>query len=44
MIDKATITNAIRDTKLYGRIQFVNVSEGVPPGAVPVNETELHLA
>ena len=26
MIDKATITNAIRDTKLYGRIQFVNVS------------------
>lgn len=36
MVDKATITNAVRKTKLYGRIRFIDVSGGIPPGAVPV--------
>ena len=36
MIDKATITNAIRTTKLYGRVRFVDISDGVPTGAIPV--------
>ena len=36
MIDKATITNAIRTTKLYGWVRFVDISDGVPTGAIPV--------
>lgn len=36
-LDKQTILNAVRDTKMYGRIEFVPIPEDrVPQGAVPV--------
>ena len=44
MIDKATVSNAIRDTKLHGRVRFVDVSKGLPPGAMPVAGTESQAA
>ncbi len=36
-LDKATITNAVRDTRLWSRIEFVPIPEGEqPPDAIPV--------
>jgi len=36
-LDKQTILNSVRETKLFGRIDFIPIPEGeVPPGAVPL--------
>jgi hypothetical protein len=36
-LDKATVVNAVRDTKLYGRLEFYPINEGEQPqGAIPV--------
>ena len=36
-LDKATISNAVRETPLAGRIEFIPVPEGkIPPSAIPL--------